>query len=37
MGGTMSAMFTAPINPACATLLLAAPIDFETQDSLLNV
>jgi poly[(R)-3-hydroxyalkanoate] polymerase subunit PhaC len=38
MGGTMSAMFTA-LHPACVRnlILLAAPIDFATNDSLLNV
>jgi polyhydroxyalkanoate synthase len=38
MGGTMSAMFTALHQDRVRNLiLLAAPIDFETQDSLLNV
>ena len=38
MGGTMSAMFTA-LHPARVKnlMLLAAPIDFATKDSLLNV
>ena len=38
MGGTMSAMFTA-LHPACVKnlILLAAPIDFASQESLLSV
>jgi polyhydroxyalkanoate synthase len=38
MGGTMSSMFTA-LHPECVRnlILLAAPIDFASKDSLLNV